>query len=142
MEEAYADKNNTFVSSLTPLLSNLSMLENISLVLQVHERIGRKQAHQKALDALSLLGLDNLAILRYEACSNKEIFLVQLIRACIQKDVKIIIEQPFMLLSDAIDLNNILGSLDKLGIAHERVLIIDLKHQEKFYEESGCRIIG
>lgn len=140
-EKAYEDKQNTFVSSNTPLLSNLCMLENISLVLQVHKHLSRKKAYTKAEKALKLLNIENISLLRYEACSDKEIFLVQVIRASIQKEAKIIIEQPFMLLSSEIDLDFIFDALDTLCIPYERVLIIDLKHHENYYKESRCHII-
>lgn len=117
------------------------MLENISLVLQVHERLSRKKAQDEAYKALSSLGLEEIASLRYEACSEKVIFLVQVIRACIQKDAKIIIEQPFILLSDEIDLNFIFDALDSLHVSYDRVLIIDLMHQKDYYEENRCHII-
>lgn len=138
---AYADRENTFVSSNIPLLSNLSMLENIALVLQVHEHLSRKQAHQEVYHALNALGLEKIAMLRYEACSDKEIFLVQLIRACIKKDVRIIIEQPFLLLGDEFNLDFVFNALDTLNIACERVLVVDLIHQKNYYQEDRCHII-
>lgn len=117
------------------------MLENISLVLQVHKHLSRKKAYKKAEKALKVLNIENISLLRYEACSDKEIFLVQVIRASVQKEAKIIIEQPFMLLSSEIDLDFIFDALDMLSVPYERVLIIDLKHQENYYKESRCHII-
>ncbi len=116
------------------------MLENIALVLQVHEHLSRKKANKEVYHALNSLELEHIAQLRYEACSDKEMFFVQLIRASIQKDAKIIIEQPFMLLSEEMNLDFILESLDALRIEYGRVLIIDLIHQENYYREGRCHI--
>lgn len=117
------------------------MLENIALVLQIHQGLSRAKAHKIVSAVLDLLNLEKISQLRYESCSNKEIFLVQIIRACIQKDAKIIIEQPFILLNEEASLDFIFETLDMLGIAHERVLVIDLQHQENYYKESGWHII-
>ena len=140
-EEAYFEKTNTFVSINTPLLSNLCMLENISLVLQVHQGLTRKQANEEAYTALSALGIEEIALLRYEAFSEKVIFLVQIIRACIQKDAKIILVQPFSFLGSETDLDFIFDTLGTLHVSWDRVLIIDLMHQKSYYQESRCHII-
>ena len=140
LERAYGDPLNTFVSTQTPLLSNLSMLENIALISQVHDKMGMAQSHKKAYAALKSLELEQIAPLRYENCSAKEKFYVQLIRANILKDAKIIIEQPFMLLAEEMSIHFILDALGRLNIPYERVRIIDLVHQENNYKEPQCRI--
>jgi len=117
------------------------MQENISLILQTHEHLSRNKAYQRVDKALTSLHIEHLALLRYEVCSAKEIFLVQLIRACIQKSARIIIEQPFMFLNDEINLNFLFDALDALDVSWERIRIIDLKHQENYYEEDRCHII-
>jgi len=116
------------------------MIENISLVLQVHEGLSRKAAHERSFQALEALGLSHLAAWRYDVCREKEIFYVQLIRAHMQKDVKIIIDQPFSFLAEEMDLAFILTALDRLMISYEDVLIIDLIGQKSHYKETACHI--
>lgn len=137
---AYHRKEYAFVSASTPLLSNLSMIENIALILQTHGRLSRKAAQKIAYDELKRLELLPIAALRYEACSEKEIFFIQLIRAHMQKDAKIVIDQPFVFLAEEMDLSIILDALDRLLISYQDVLIIDLMHQQSHYRESACHI--
>lgn len=140
LEEAYKDEHTSFVSIQTPLLSNLSILENISLIPAIHEGLSRKASMKKAYEALDALGLGEIASLRYDVCSTKEIFYAQLIRANMLKDAKIIIEQPFIFLAEEMSIDFILDALRRLNISFNKVQIIDLTHQETYYKESQCRI--
>lgn len=121
-------------------MSNLTMVENIALILQVHEHLNRQEAKHIASKALLSLELNHIAALRYDVCSEKEIFFTQLIRACLKKDAKIVIDQPFSFLADEMDLSFILDALDRLLVSYQDVIIIDLKHQQSHYKESACHI--
>ena len=116
------------------------MIENIALLLQVHQHMNRKSAQKVAYDALKSLGIIALAPLRYDACSDKEIFYVQLIRAFVLKSAKIVIDQPFVFLAEENSINFILDALDALLVPYQQVIILDLKHQESHYKESSCHI--
>ncbi len=116
------------------------MVENIALIIQVHERLSRKKAQKFAYDALKTLGLDHLASLRYDACTAEEIFYAQLIRAFVKKGARIVIDQPFVFLTEQNSINFILNALDALLIPYQRVLIVDLKHQQSHYKEVSCHI--
>lgn len=116
------------------------MLENIILVAQVHEKLSSSKAQEKGLLALDTLGLSHIAHYRYVSCSIQEKFLAQLIRANMRKDAKIIIEQPFHLLDEQMDVDFILNAMKKLHIKEEDVHIIDLKHMQAYYEETQCLI--
>lgn len=116
------------------------MIENIALILQVHEGLSRKAAHKRARQELKALELLHLADWRYNVCSDKEIFYVQLIRAHMQKNAKIVIDQPFAFLAEEVDLGFIFTALDRLMIAYEEVLIIDLLGQKSHYKETACHI--
>jgi len=129
-----------FVSTQTPLLSNLSMLENIILISQVHENINYKKSKEKGLLALESLGIGHIAHYRYVDCSTQEKFYAQLIRANMMKDAKIIMEQPFRLLDEQIKVSFILNALEKLNIDTSRLHILDLQHMQPYYEESHCLI--
>jgi len=139
-EETYPNEDYAFVSTSTPLLSNLSMIENIALIMQVDERLSRKEAQKIAYDAMKPLGLISVAPLRYDVCSQKEIFYVQLIRAFVKKGAKIIIDQPFAFLAEENSINFILDALDALLIPYQQVMIIDLENQGSRYKEVSCHI--
>ncbi len=116
------------------------MIENISLILQVHQGLSREAAHKVVHQDLKALKLLHLAQWRYDICSEKELFYVQLIRAHMQKDAKIVIDQPFAFLAEEVDLGFIFTALDRLMIAYEEVLIIDLLGQKSHYKETACHI--
>ncbi len=116
------------------------MIENISLIMQVHDHLNRKSAKTIARDALKSLGLESISSLRYDACSDKEIFYVQLIRAFVKKGAKIVIDQPFAFLAEENSINFILDALDALLIPYQRVVIIDLENQKSRYKEVSCHI--
>lgn len=116
------------------------MCENISLVLQTHEKISIEDAQKISRKALKDMYIENICDLRYEKCSEKEIFYTQLIRASVIKNAKIIIDQPFVFLPDEMDLNFLSDALDTLFIAYDDVMIIDLLHQVSHYKESLCHI--
>ena len=116
------------------------MIENISLILQVHAGLNREAAQKAAHQDLKVLGLLHLAEWRYDVCSDKELFYVQLIRAHMQKNAKIVIDQPFAFLAEEVDLEFIFSALDRLMIAYEEVLIIDLLGQKSHYKEIACHI--
>jgi len=81
-----------------------------------------------------------LGALRYESCIDKEVFLIQLLRAQMQKNVKIVLEQPFSLLSHELNIGFIIQTLDALHIDYQDILILDLIHQEAQYKEKRCHI--
>lgn len=116
------------------------MIENISLILQVHEGLSRKAAHKRSHQSLKALELSHLASWRYDVCREKEIFYVQLIRARMQKDAKIVIDQPFAFLAEEMDLEFIFTALDRLMIDYQDILIIDLSGQKNRYKETACHI--
>jgi len=116
------------------------MLENIMLISQTHERLSATQAQEKALLALKALNLSHIASYRYISCNAQEKFLTQLIRANMLKDAKIIIEQPFHLLDEHLNVDLILSTMEKLKIDIHRVHIIDLKHMQAYYEGGKCLI--
>ncbi|MDF1882187.1 hypothetical protein JHD50_12905 [Sulfurimonas sp. MAG313] len=129
------------MSRQTPLLSNLSITENIALILQVHEKLSREDALQQAKEALESLDLGYLCEFRYNNCNLKETFHIQLIRAIMIKGSQIIIDQPFSLVREELSLDFIFKALEKLKISINTVLILDLNHQKNYYKESPCLII-
>jgi len=140
LEEAYEEKNSSFVSAQTPLLSNLSILENVALVSQVHQGLNRIKAQEKAFIALEKLGISHLSFLRYNECDTKDIFCAQLARAAMIEENKVIIEQPFSLLAEEVHKDFIFDALQNLDIAFNKVFVLDLEHQESFYKEGPCHI--
>jgi len=125
-----------------PLLSNLTVIENIALIEEVHERLPREIAHRNALEKLGLLRLETIAASRIATCSQFERFSVEMIRASMMLDVKIYIILPLQ----QFHTNNSIGDMMQLIVdinVEERVTILDLYSNIEKYKRKGvpCHII-
>jgi len=116
------------------------MIENISLILQVHQKLSVKEAKKEGMLALDALNLSKIAHYRYTSCSSQEKFCTQLIRATMLKNAKIILDQPFRLLDEQINIDFILSAIQKLNIEVQGVQILDLIPMQTYYEGSQCLI--
>jgi len=141
MKEYYSSTMHAFVSKETPLLSNLSIRENISLILQIHTNLSREASLKKSFEALEKLNLGYAAEFRYNQCNSKELFKVQLVRASMIKEAQLLIDQPFSLVREELSLDFIFEALRCLDLPISKVLILDLSHQENYYQEQQCHII-
>ena len=126
----------------TPLLSNLSVLENITLIKEVHERLSYDEAKIPAYEALERVGYRHINQLRSAQCNEKERFIAQLIRASMMQYAKIVVITPFVLLSDAEEIGFLLDCFEKLGIGG-RCMVLDMQANRAKYEEGGsaCSIV-
>ena len=130
------------VSKKIPLLSNLSIIENIALIKEIHWHLSYKKAKHFALEALEKTGFAYIGSWRSAQCSERELFIAQLIRASMMQYAKIIIITPFVLLNETEEIAFLFSSCEKLGIK-ERCIILDLESNRVKYEKGGsvCRII-
>ncbi len=136
------DKHVVSVSLETPLLSNLSIIENIALIEEVHQRLPREVAHKNALDKLTLLNLENIVTSRVATCSQFERFRVEMIRASMMLDAKIYIILPLQQFHTNNSIEDMMQSIEGLKI-QERVTILDLLTNIEEYKHIGvtCHII-
>ena len=112
----------------------------MALISQVHQGLSRVQAQEKASKVLESLGILHLSFLRYNECDTKDIFCAQLARASMLEENRLILEQPLSLLGEQLSGSFIYEALQNLEIAYNRVTILDLMHQESFYQEGPCHI--
>lgn len=126
----------------TPLLSNLSVIENIALIQEVHQRVVREVAHSNALEKLRLLGLEKIAKSRIATCSQFERFCVSMIRASMMLDAKIYIILPLQQFHTNNSIEDTLQSVCDINI-QEQVIILDLVSNIEEYKLKGatCHII-
>ncbi len=131
------------VSQHTPLLANLDIVDNISLIREAHEFMPTKRARSLAQEALDTLGYGHIAHLRSVECNVRERFVAQLIRATMMQYAKIVIIRPFVMLRDTEDIHMLLECLGKLK-GHCDCTILDMESNRSKYEAGGasCRIIG
>ena len=130
------------VSSHTPLLSNLNIIENIALIEEVHQRYNRDISHKNALIKLSQFKMQSLANKKASQCNELEKFTLILIRASMMTNVTIVIVTPLVQYQSQNSLDYLLKAMQILKI-EERTVILDLSLYKNDYKEKGlpCHII-
>ena len=134
-EEGYS-----LVSSDLPLIYNLDIIENISLIKEVHEFMPRLQAQEIAISLLSKVGLNHIKSYRQNQCSTVEIFYVMFLRALMSREKNIFIEVKHSVLETLKDINNVFESINLLK-ADKNIFILDLLENEDYYKGTLCNII-
>lgn len=135
----FAQKSETaaVVSDRLPLLSNLNMIENIALVLEVHQKMSVQKAESVAFDYLKKLGSEMTGNKRIAQCSEKEVFYVKLIRAMLAPFMEVLIVTPSNLTDKQHSANFIHETVTKLESV-KNVTILDLKSNESHYLGKTC----
>ena len=134
-EEGYS-----LISSDLPLIYNLDIIENISLIKEVREFTPRLEAQKIASDLLSKAGLKHIESYRENQCSIVEIFYVMFIRALMTRDENIFIEVQHSVLESLKDINSVFKSINLLK-GDKNVFILDLLENEDYYKGTLCNII-
>ncbi|EQB39270.1 hypothetical protein M947_07315 [Sulfurimonas hongkongensis] len=116
------------------------MLENISLIKEVHEHLATKYAQKQAREALAKIDLERISLHRVNMCNAYEVFCVSLIRAMMSDDKNVIIVSPINLLDNLSSINDLISIIKKLDINKE-VVILDTLSNEAHYKEVSCTII-
>ena len=134
------EDNYSLVSSELPLIYNLNMLENISLIKEVHEHMPVVDAQQLAMEFLKRVALENIALKRVNECSIIEIFYVMFIRALMSSEKRVLIEVTHGVVDSLTNIHALLESINILNTEKE-VVILDLQEREIYYRGSRCNII-
>jgi len=138
----FYDVNGVPVSLEAPLLSNLTVIENIALIEEVHQRLPREAAHKNALKKLTRLRLETIAQSRIAPCSKFERFSISMIRASMMLDAKIYIVLPLQQFHTNSSIGDMMQSIVDLNI-EERTTVLDLVSNLEEYKLKGvaCHII-
>jgi len=131
--------NYTIISKETPLISNLNIIENISLIKEVHEFMPTKKANKITQEYLQKLNLPNISLYRPIQCSNLETLQVMLIRASMCKNKNIVIINPHHLINNLKDIKVIIDNMK--AIKDKDLLILDTISNEMYYKGCSCRIV-
>ena len=105
------------VSAALPLISNLTVWENVALVKQYHLGFSKKRSRALVLRYLALIGLESFAHARDPDLNEEQRFCVMVLRAVMMPRAVLLIEQPFNVLPadrDAAVIFNVLNLLDDL----------------------------
>jgi ABC-type lipoprotein export system ATPase subunit len=119
-----------------PLLSNLNIIENISLVKQVHEFMSVKDSQKMVLDYLSVISYEDLANKRVDDCNDLEIFYIKFIRTLVVDAQNIIIVTPYRILNATQSMDEIINNLLKYN-SEKKITILDLVFDEHRYKGSS-----
>ncbi len=91
------------VSLDVPLISNLSVLQNIALIKAYHYNMPSKEAEALALHYLEKLTLTGIAFKRNPALNYEERFCAMILRAVMVEDNTVLIDRPFQIMPDLKD---------------------------------------
>jgi len=127
------DSKYSIVSMDFPLISNLSVIENISLIKEYHYKISQKESYKNILELLKIFDLDKKADYRNPSLIEFERFIVMLIRACMIENAIIIIDRPFGFIKDIERADIIFDALNRLSHLYRDVYIFDyIWHKDRY----------
>ncbi len=116
-----------------PLLSNLSVVQNIALIRQYHDRLSTEDSKNKALTLLDVLGLCAIAGKRNPDLSDRERFIAKLLRASQRHEAVVVIDRPFTQLPGARSIDEVIEVLRRLDNEIAGCIILDYDwHRERY----------
>lgn len=131
----YIEENKEYilVSKNTPLLSNLSMCENISLIKCVHHLISIDLAKKEAIDRLTMIKREYIAEKRVVECNSIDIFYTMCIRAMMMDNLRIIIVTPSDIVENKEEMDEIIDIIQLLN-NDKKILIVDIDKNKLLYK--------
>jgi len=121
------------ISLEVPLISNLPVWSNISLIRQYHENMRLDEAKILALELLQRFGMADSAEKRNSSLTAEERFCVMLIRAAMVRDAVVVLDRPFRLLPDLPDGFFFTDALRKVDDLIAEVHIFDYNWEKDRY---------
>ncbi|MDH5465187.1 MAG: hypothetical protein OEW60_06120 [Thiovulaceae bacterium] len=134
------DEDTVPVSVKIPFLSNLSVLENIKLVAEVRERSSNNKVQERAMEKLRALEMEELSATHFTSLDDLHYFWVQIIRAHMLEECRMVIDRPFVFVPGQRNMDFILQALERLNIDFDRVTIIELVSEQHNFREDICDI--
>lgn len=136
LDKVQLDKQ-AIISQQTPLLSNLNICENISLILEAHQGLKVQQAEHITNDKLKQLEQESIAEKRVHECDDLQRFAAQLIRADFLNSGSIFINQPFHLFTHLHTLYPLINLIERLQ-TKQQVFFVDLRSNQDHYQDKTC----
>lgn len=122
-----------FVSPDIPLLSNLSVYDNISLVPRYLTAEKDDAIRAEIEKLLALLEISDSINKKTFQLDSDTVFKVKLLRALMLKDSVTVIDRPFVMLSTAADIKPIVKMLDTLELDGKKVVFFDFEWNKNKY---------
>lgn len=121
------------VSSSIPLLANLSVLENIMLIKDYHDRSKDPRPPISVHSIMEKLKIADTAKLKPSKLDEHTTFKVKLIRALMLPNAAVGIDRPFSQLHDFYDINPVLSLLDTVEEHLLHCIFFDYEVNRKRY---------
>ncbi|MBR6422070.1 hypothetical protein IKS86_05110 [bacterium] len=132
-EAIRAEQRVGFVSPDIPLLSNLSVYDNISLVPRYLTTEKDETIRAEIEKMLALLEISDSINKKTFQIDSDTVFKVKLLRALMLKDSVTVIDRPFVMLSTAADIKPIVKMLDTLELDGKKVVFFDFEWNKSKY---------
>ena len=123
-----------FVSPDIPLLSNLSVYDNISLVPRYLTTEKDESIRAEIEKLLDLLGISDSTGKKTFQLDSETIFKVKLLRALMLKDSVTVIDRPFVMLNTAADIKPVVKMLDTLALDDRKIIFFDFEWNKSKYQ--------
>ncbi len=128
------DRNIALISVETPLLRDLSIIENIALILEYHENYSINKAEQTVFKLMEKCQINGIKDKRVYELDKKDILIVKYLRAYVSSFDTILIIKPFSMLDHTKDME-VLFKL--FNIFNDKITkIVDLK-SNKYYRDKN-----
>ncbi|MBQ3368155.1 hypothetical protein IJG44_04540 [bacterium] len=128
-----AEQRVGFVSPDIPLLSNLSVYDNISLIPRYLTAEKDDAIRAEIEKLLALLEISDSIGKKTFQIDSDTVFKVKLLRALMLKDSVTVIDRPFVMLSTAADIKPIVKMLDTLELDGKKVVFFDFEWNKNKY---------
>ena len=122
-----------FVSPDIPLLSNLSVYDNISLVPRYLTTEKDESIRAEIEKLLDLLGISDSTGKKTFQLDSETVFKVKLLRAFMLKDSVTVIDRPFVMLNTAADIKPVVKMLDTLALDDRKIIFFDFEWNKSKY---------
>ncbi|MBO4710473.1 hypothetical protein J5681_00985 [bacterium] len=122
-----------FVSPDIPLLSNLSVYDNISLVPRYLTTEKDDSIHAEIEKLLDLLEISDSINKKTFQLDSETIFKVKLLRAFMLKDSVTVIDRPFVMLNTAPDIKPVENMLKTLVADEKKIIFLDFEWNKNKY---------
>jgi ABC-type sugar transport system ATPase subunit len=124
------------VSLEAPLISNLPVWSNITLIPQYHRNMPWHEAKSQTEALLRRLGVVSIAEKRNPALSEKERFCAMILRATMVRDTILVLDRPFTILTTLRDGRLLTDTLRKVDDLIAETHIFDYSWEKERYRVS------
>ena len=128
-----AEQRVGFVSPDIPLLSNLNVYDNISLVPRYLTDEKEESIRAEIERFLDLLEISDSISKKTFQIDSETLFKVKLLRALMLKDSVTVIDRPFVMLNTAADIKPVMKMLDTLELNEKKIIFFDFEWNKSKY---------